>query len=212
MDLLFSFIERQCVKYNIDESHGLKHAKGTLKRAQDILKVLPSVSETEECITLYSAALHDMCDSKYCQDQGASNDILEFLLSIGWNIEDIEVVLKIIKSMSYSKLKNTMEQGKPVFPFHGQWQRAYHVARNADLLEGFIVARCVLYNKQIHPTKTEDEHWQRARELFEKRVFTYVSEGWINLPAALNMVPALEEEAKRCLKGQHMDWPEPLLN
>ena len=120
--------------------------------------------------------------------------------------EEIQAVLDIITTMSYSKLKKGVKDGIIHYPDHGKWQRAYDVARNADLLEGYIVARCVLYNKHIHPTKSEDEHWSRAEELFNQRVFTYVSEGWINLPGALEMVPALETEAKRCLKGRLMDW------
>jgi hypothetical protein len=39
-------------------------------------------------------------------------------------------------------------------------------------------------------------------------VFLYASDGWINLPGALAMVPDLEQEAERCLSGRLMDWPE----
>ena len=125
--------------------------------------------------------------------------------------EEIQAVLDIVNTMSYSKLKKSMVNGVIQYPDHGKWQRAYNVARNADLLEAYIVARCVLYNKHIYPTKTEDEHWERAEQLFNERVFLYLSEGWINLPGAIVMVPALEEEAKRCLSGRLMDWPEPCI-
>jgi len=211
MDLLFNFIEQQCKKYNIDTSHGSKHAWGTALRAMAILKTLENVSEKEERVAIYSAALHDTCDSKYCPIQEATSDIKSFLLGIQWNPEEVEAVLSIITTMSYSKLKKNIIEGIIQYPDHGEWQRAYHVARNADLLEGYIVARCVLYNQHIYPSKTEDEHWERATQLFNERVFTYVSEGWINLPGALAMVPTLEQEAMRCLSGRLMDWPEPLL-
>ena len=211
MDLLFNFIEQQCMKYDIDKSHGSKHAWGTALRAMAILKTLENVSDKEERIAIYSAALHDTCDSKYCPIQEATSDIRSFLLGIQWTPDEIEAVLSIITSMSYSKLKKNVKEGVIEYPDHGEWQRAYDVARNADLLEGYIVARCVLYNQHIYPGKTEDEHWERAEQLFNERVFTYVSEGWINLPGALAMVPALEQEAMRCLSGRHMDWPEPML-
>lgn len=211
MDLLFNFIEQQCRKYDIDKSHGSRHAWGTALRAMAILKTLDNVSEKEERIAIYSAALHDTCDSKYCPIQEASSDIKRFLLGIQWELEEVEAVLSIITTMSYSKLKKNVKGGVIQYPDHGEWQRAYDVARNADLLEGYIVARCVLYNQHIHPSKTEDEHWERARQLFNERIFTYVSEGWINLPGALAMVPTLEQEAKRCLSERLMDWPEPLL-
>jgi hypothetical protein len=99
-----------------------------------------------------------------------------------------------------------------MFPNHGKWQRAYHVARHADLLEGYIVARCVLYNIHLFPEKSMDDHWKRADELFQERVFTYISEGWIFLPGALAMASTLEQEARRCLQEKSMDWPEPIIN
>jgi hypothetical protein len=211
MDLLFNFIEQQCTKYNIDRSHGSKHAWGTAVTAKRLLKTLENVSDKEERVAIYSAALHDMCDSKYCPIEEAKSDIQRFLLEIQWKPDEIQAVLSIITTMSYSKLKRNVKDGVIEYPYHGEWQRAYHVARNADLLEGYIVARCVLYNKHIYPLKTEDEHWERANQIFNERVFTYVSEGWVNLPGALAMVPTLEQEAKRCLTGRLMDWPEPLV-
>jgi hypothetical protein len=211
MNLLFNFIEQQCTKYNIDKSHGSKHAWGTALTAKKLLKTLDNVTEQEERVAIYSAALHDMCDSKYCPIEEATHEIKTFLLDLQWDPEEIEAVISIITTMSYSKLKRSIKDGIIQYPSHGKWQRAYHVARNADLLEGYIVARCVLYNRHIYPLKTDDEHWERATQLFNERVFTYVSEGWVNLPGALKMVPTLEQEARRCLLGRLMDWPEPLL-
>lgn len=211
MDLLFNFIEQQCLKYSIDESHGSRHAWGTALRAKKILKTLEEVSEEEERVAIYAAALHDTCDSKYCPVQEAAKEIEGFLLDIKWIPEEIKAVLSIITSMSYSKLKKNVIDGLIHYPNHGKWQRAYHVARNADLLEGFIVARCVLYNRQLYPKKSEVEHWERAEEVFNQRVFTYVSEGWINLPGSLEMVPELEKEARRCLRYKLLDWPEPVV-
>lgn len=204
MDSLFNFIQNQCLKYGIDESHGLKHAKGTLMRANQILSELDEVTDEERKITLYAAALHDTCDSKYTPLDKAVNDISFFLRGQLWSLTEINVLIKIITTMSYSKLKKSLE-----YPNHGKWQRAYHVARHADLLEGYIVARCVLYNMHIFPEKTEEEHWQRASEIFSNRVFTYVSDGWIFLPGALAMAKTLEQEALRCLAEKSMDWPEP---
>jgi hypothetical protein len=204
MDSLFNFIQNQCLKYGIDESHGLKHAKGTLMRANQILSELDEVTDEERKITLYAAALHDTCDSKYTPLDKAVNEISFFLRGQLWSLTEINVLIKIITTMSYSKLKKSLE-----YPNHGKWQRAYHIARHADLLEGYIVARCVLYNMHIFPEKTEEEHWQRASEIFSNRVFTYVSDGWIFLPGALAMAKTLEQEALRCLAEKSMDWPEP---
>jgi hypothetical protein len=209
---LFKFIENQCTKYNIDESHGLKHAMGTYMRAEDILSSLKDVSDDERRMALYAAALHDTCDSKYTDTDEASKDIGLFLRSQMWPINQILSLVKIVTSMSYSKLRKSLNGGHIDFPNHGKWQRAYHVARHADLLEGYIVARCVLYNKRIFPEKTEDEHWQRANELFSERVFTYISEGWIFLNRGIELARVLEQEARRCLEERSMDWPEPVIH
>lgn len=212
MDALLQFVQDQCIKYNIDESHGVKHAKCTWARAAMLIKTLPDMNEDEKRVALYAAALHDTCDSKYSPVEEASRDIRDFLIYMNMDLEEIQAVIDIVTTMSYSKLKMSLKDGLIQYPDHGKWQRAYDVARNADLLEAYIVARCVLYNKHIYPNKTEDEHWKRAEELFNERVFKYVSGGWINLPGALEMVPTLEQEARRCLSGRLMDWSEPIVN
>lgn len=203
---LFHFIDTMCQKYNIDESHGLKHAKGTMNRALDILSMELEVLDEERQIILYAAALHDMCDHKYTDTNQSSKEIKVWLLEQGWTEHHTDVVINIITTMSYSKLKQNWLNGLPKYPDHGPWQRAYHIVRHADLLEGFIVARCLLYNRHIHPTLTEEQHWFRVEEVFKTRILTYVSEGWIFIPYACNETIALTKEAKRCLQERSLDW------
>ena len=214
MNQLFFFIEQMCIRYNIDESHGLKHAKGTYARAQQILLHCKDVTNEERRMALYAAALHDTCDHKYTDVKESSKKIREWLLLQGWVRKDANSLIKIITTMSYSKLKANMIHLKDgttiaLYPDHGKWQRAYHVARHADLLEAFIVARCVLYDRHSKPEKSEEEHWQRAIELFNDRVFRYVKDDWLFMPEAQFFVPALEKEAFNCLVFKSMDWPEP---
>ena len=200
-----------CKRQSIDESHGLKHAKGTMMRAEKLLLELSNVTENERTVSLLAAALHDCCDRKYCVVSEAAEEIKGWLLERRVSEEMAKAVIDIITTMSYSKLKAASEGSKLVFPDHGRWQRAYHVARHADLLEAYIVARCFLYNKELHPTKTDDEHWLTVRTLFDVRVFNYVKEGWITMPGALAMVPALEAEALRCFEQRSLAWPDILI-
>lgn len=197
-----------CLTYAIDESHGIKHAKGTMLRAQQIISSLPKITEAESKMALYAAALHDMCDHKYTDVEKSSKEIYEWLIDSSnlWSTEEAAALIHIITTMSYSKLKSTFASGQ-TYPDHGKWQMAYHIARHADLLEGYIVARCVLYNKHIYPEKSDADHWLCAEELFRTRVFKYVSDGWIFLPGALAHVGKLEEEAHRCLLNKCLDWP-----
>jgi hypothetical protein len=211
MESLFIFIEQMCKKHNIDESHGVKHAKWTMLRAHQILSKMRYIDEDERRMALFAAALHDMCDHKYTDVAKSSREIRDWLISRGWIDEDADALIKIITTMSYSKLKDTFANGSG-YPEHGKWQMAYHIARHADLLEGYTVARCILYDRHVHPERTEDQHWLRAEELFQTRIFTYVTDGWIFLPAALSYVKGLEEEAHRCLSTRSLDWPDPILD
>ena len=209
MDSLFEFVNKMCADYGIDESHGVKHAKGTAARAQQILKTLELVSPEERRMAVYAAALHDTCDHKYTDVEEASGKIKEWLMSAGWSKEDAQALVRIITTMSYSQLKKKNSPGlEPIYPDHGKWSRAYHVARSADILESYIVARCILYDRHISPSKTEDEHWQRAEELFKERVFRYRLERWLMIPEAVRQSIELEEEAKRCLSNRSLEWPE----
>ena len=210
LTVLFDFIQKQIDKYGIDESHGMKHAKGTFVRAHQIIKTFSDITEEEKYMALYCAALHDMCDSKYTDVEIASEEIRVFLIREGLLKEYAEAVIKIITTMSYSKLKQLKNASSDVFlyPDHGKWQRAYHIARHADLLEGYIVARCVLYSKHIYPEKTFEEHWEIAEDLFEKRVYLYISDGWITIPSVVEIAVQLEKEAHRCFQEKMMYWPE----
>jgi len=202
------FINLICKKYNIDESHGLNHSIKVMNYAKKIMESLPNITEEQRHMAMMASALHDMCDHKYVDVSEGSKIIKKWLLNEQWWGEDTaDMLISIITTMSYSKLKSNLDKDSmPVFPDHGKWQISYEVARHADLLDSYVVARCVLYNKHIHPELSDDAHWDRARELFEERVFGYVKNGWITLPGALALVPSLEAEARRCLDERCMDW------
>ena len=104
MDPLFEFVNKMCADYGIDESHGVKHAKGTAARAQQILQTLELVSPEERRMAVYAAALHDTCDHKYTDVKEASGKIKEWLISVGWSKNDSEALIGIITTMSYSQL------------------------------------------------------------------------------------------------------------
>jgi hypothetical protein len=201
MDDLYKFIDDTCTKYNIDESHGLKHAKGTVIWAERLMAGLDDVGQDERNIIVYAAALHDMCDSKYRNIDDASDEITDWLRKRGWSADICFDLIRIITTMSYSKLKKARLAHDPViYPNHGKWQRAYHIVRHADLLEAYRVVRCFLYSMRNHPDWLEDELWAETEKVFDERVFKYVTDGWIFLEPALAYIPELEAEARRCLK------------
>jgi hypothetical protein len=172
-----------------------------MKWAGLLLQTDTEIGADECTMAIYAAALHDMCDKKYTDPVEASDRIFHWLVvNEAWSIENASSLIDIINSMSYSWLKNRVVNGIPNYPDHGKWQRAYHIARHADLLDGYIVSRCFLYGKHISPSISDDECWKKVKDLFDVRVFKYVSDGWIYLPEALPFAKLLEVRARRELK------------
>ena len=193
---LFKFIQECCISYNIDESHGLTHSKRCVKWVEKIIAHDPSVSDEEKNMAVYASAIHDMCDKKYTCPVQASNIISLWLLQQGWSINMTDSLIKIINSMSYTLLKNNMKDGNIVFPNHEKWQRVYNIVRHADLLDGYDVARCFIFTKRMEPHLSDKECWSDVKKLFDVRIFKYVSDGWIDLPIAIQYADIMHKIAQ----------------
>jgi len=205
MDALYAFINQCCKEQQIDESHNLKHSISALRWAHILMDSFPDLTQDERQVISYAIALHDMCDSKYTDTKVAAIKIKEWLLTQTVSEEISDVIINIIQTMSYSKLKKQMvESGSqtPIYPDHGQWQRAYHIVRHADLLDAYVVARCFLYSKHIDPDLQDEVVWSLVEKLFENRVFKYVSDGFIFYPKALELAAELTQDAKKTLKDR----------
>jgi hypothetical protein len=117
-----------------------------------------------------------MCDKKYMdQDEGIKriNEFLEDKLEI----DEIDAVKRIISTMSYSTVK---QNG---FPELYEYQMAYHVVREADLLSAYDFDRCMLYNihKQVDVDKSSElklfDAYTNAHDLFQNRVLRHHKDG-----------------------------------
>jgi hypothetical protein len=203
MKPVWDFVEQTCLEQGIDDSHGLKHAKSCVERVRLLMEDEHDLTNEEVKMAYYAVALHDTCDKKYTDVPLALEKLRRWLLERGWSLTDAFVLLDIVNSMSYSKLKKTaLEKGSIVYPDHGAWNRVYHIVRHADLLDAYVVGRCFVYTKHSLPEISDDTAWSIVEDLFENRVFKYVSDGWIFLPSALAMVPELEAEARACFRNR----------
>jgi hypothetical protein len=113
-----------------------------------------------------------MCDKKYMDEKKGMDNIENFLKNEMYldNIE-IETILKIISTMSYSKVK------KNGFPDDlGIYILAYHVVREADLLTAYSFIRCLEYT-----INNIDENFEssieRCKILFNERMFKHFDDG-----------------------------------
>jgi ribonuclease BN (tRNA processing enzyme) len=92
---------------------------------------------------------------------------------------ELDITKRIINTMSYSKVK---KQG---FPELHEYQMAYHVVREADLLAAYDFDRCMLYNIHMqtkstinNPTPINNDikildAFNNASELFQNRVLKH---------------------------------------
>ena len=171
---LFQFVIITSKKYNIDESHGLSHSMNVLNFAHNIYNSqLPKSPEirSQDKIIYVSAILHDMCDKKYLDEETGINEITGFLKETDkLSNKEIAVTKKIIQTMSYSTIK------KYGFPELKNYQTAYHIVREADLLTAYDFDRCLIYDmyKKDGDIQKAFEH---ATNLFETRVFTHEDDG-----------------------------------
>ena len=169
INLAFKCVVDLTKKYNIDESHSLKHSMEVMRFASDIydseLVSNPHLLGQRDVIIL-SAILHDMCDKKYVDEVEGLAEIQRYMSEFS----DFPVIAKIITTMSYSKVK------KNGYPDLGIYQLAYHIVREADLLAAYDIDRCIIFAMAVHKMNYTDAV-DHADELFKGRVMKYIDDG-----------------------------------
>jgi len=162
----FKYVIETSKTYNIDESHALKHSMevfGFAKKIYDIEKKQNPLLENQKNIIYMAAIGHDMCDKKYMNEQEGITKYQQYLSNFMTPI-DLEIMGKIISTMSYSKVKING------YPNLGDYQLAYHIVREADLLAAYDIDRCIIY-KMYHDEMDYSEALKDAFKLFNNRVF-----------------------------------------
>jgi hypothetical protein len=140
-----------------------------------------------ERIIYASAVLHDMCDKKYMNEFEGINMIEEFLQDKLDN-EEIEITKRIITTMSYSTVK------KNGFPSLGNYQHAYHIVREADLLSAYDFDRCMIYNMNKKQCNFE-EAFADSYNLFQNRVLKHNKDGLLLTDYSIRKSQILENKA-----------------
>jgi len=165
----FNYVILTSNKYNIDESHALKHSMEVLHFANKIydseLYTNPILEEQKDIIFV-SSILHDMCDKKYMNEQIGIQEMVNYMKDY-LEIEHVDVISEIISTMSYSKV---IKQG---YPDLHEYQLAYHIVREADLLAAYDLDRCIIY-QMMHDKCSYCESVPIAINLFYKRVLRYI--------------------------------------
>ena len=173
IDQAFACVMHLTKKYDIDESHSLKHSMEVMRFAYDIFtseRATNPYLEQQETIILASAILHDMCDRKYVPDETVALQEIRDFMAGNLTEQELDVIVSIITTMSYSKVK---KNGSPNL---GEFQLAYHIVREADLLAAYDIDRCVIFGMAVTKMNYTDA-FARATEIYRDRVLTYRSDG-----------------------------------
>ena len=171
LNKLLHFVIFTSNKYKIDESHGLKHSMDVLQYAYKIFNAekinYPEIINHERIIYT-SALVHDMCDKKYMTESEGISNIEEFLKT---KIEsnEIDIIKQIISTMSYSKVKKNNFLN---YPDLGEYQMAYHIVRESDLLSAYDIDRCIIYQMYKSGDSFESS-FDNASKLFDTRVLKH---------------------------------------
>jgi len=188
----FNYVVQTSNQFNIDESHALKHSMEVYRFANQIyeseLIKNPFIESQREII--YAAAIgHDMCDKKYMDEKEGILKYKEYLSSYMKN-NDLEVIEKIIGTMSYSKVKANG------YPDLGEYQLAYHIVREADLLAGYDIDRCIIYSMYKN-NYDYDTALSESLNLFDYRVFKMIEDDLFITPYSKKIAKKLHKKAKR---------------
>lgn len=189
---IMRFVLMTSARYNIDESHGLGHSLNVLNFSNKIYsqeQYLYPPLKTQEKVIYAAAALHDMCDKKYLDVNEGIQNIDSLLEKVNVNTEERTAILNIIDTISYSKVK---ENG---FPDHGDYQRAYHVVREADLMAAYDFDRCMLYKMHLNKDGDMKTAFEDSRELFNTRVFLHKKDELLTTQYALENHDILANQA-----------------
>lgn len=194
---IINFVLLQCNKMNIDESHSLNHALDVLNVSKQIYNEEVADNPhilSQKHIIYTSALIHDTCDSKYCDEQKAKQDITTFLQENSYTEKDTEAIMNVITSMSYHKIK---QYG---FPNLGEYQCAFNVVREADLLTGYDLNRALLYGIHVQDHSFTGSFIE-SKQLYEMRMKLLIDDGHFITKYGIRMAPIKNEMMVKDMKN-----------
>jgi len=150
----------------------------------------------QEKIIYVSSILHDMCDKKYMDQHEGIESINTFIGSLKDDVNmpvitvgEEKVINDIISTMSYSYVKANG------FPDLGEYQIAYNIVREADLLCAYDFDRCMIYQMYNNKYSLEDAYRDGVK-LFDIRIFKHNDDGLLLTEFAKNNYKPLETKSR----------------
>lgn len=177
-DWLWKFALETVEKYKMDDSHGMRHFVNTALYVKLILEdfkdqtIISGYTKSRENEIITDAAFsHDLIDSKYMDENKGIEYLSAEFKRNGYNDVDLNIVLKIITTMSFSKRIKRLRMNLPAIE-PGPYTLATEIVTDADQLDGFDPERCRIYQERKFPhSKTLSRGWRKT--ILVKRVLLY---------------------------------------
>lgn len=167
---IFHYIAATSVKFGIDESHSMLHSMNTLIHSTNILreeiKTKPNLKKQEKIIHT-AALIHDMVDSKYVNTDAAVLRLRSHFRN-DFTPTELDTIIKIVSTMSYRKVK------KDGYPRLDEYQTAFHIVREADLLCSYDFDRAITY--KIQKKFSFEDAYLDSCEFFNYRVLKIIDD------------------------------------
>jgi HD superfamily phosphodiesterase len=135
-------------KYNIDDSHGIEHARQVVKLVIELFdKVNPRVRnwsrEDTRHIAITAAFVHDIIDDKYMGDNEKQEleNLMAFIGSLGYTAEQVNAIYFIITNMSWSKRRLREMKGETQIPC-SDYAALTALVAECDQLDAYDPRRC----------------------------------------------------------------------
>ena len=178
---------------NIDNSHNYNHSKEVLFWSNEIIKRLSfQLSKKDLLIVGQCALLHDLVDPKYTD---FSKEVETHLIQYH-STYDVNYMMKIMKTMSYSKIVSS--DGIVKFPdwlTYSPFCHTFHITREADLLSSYNIARMIEYRQQIGDY-TNDEIIKESFELYNDRMDKLISRRLFYFDTTIDLAKSLQQIGK----------------
>jgi hypothetical protein len=175
----------------IDNSHNHHHSKEVLFWSKKIIERLPFKFPQKDILMIGQCAiLHDLIDSKYTN---FSKEVEEHL-NLYHNEFDVYFMMKIMKTMSYSKIVTPEKINYPTWIVYSKYFSAYHVVREADLLASYNIARMIEYRQNIG-NYTDEEIRTETIKLYNNRMATLIKRHLFFYDTTVYLAQSLNEIA-----------------
>lgn len=191
----------EVIRIYAKEKLGADRSGHDFYHVQRVAKIAKNLAEqegvTDTLIIEAASYLHDVIDDKVVSDViSAQDDLKKFLKELGFSLEEVQEIFKIIENISFSK---EIENGKAELTIAGQ---IVQDADRIDALGAIGILRTAYYGghtqSPLYDPKLPPQEFKNKQEYRQKStVINHFYEKLFKLPATMNTEAGKNEAQKR---------------